>query len=317
MSWAGASAATVAFTGRAGLAYGLLGLPLSFAALLLYVVLPHYYASDLGLSLATVGALLLLVRLLDAGTDPLLGRWIERLYQRGMPAVLWLAEAAAVVLGLGMVGLFQPWVQTKGALASWLVVGLLWACLAHSLLLMTHQTWGVRLGGGAVQRSRIVAWREGAGLVGVILASALSLAWGVGMLLAVFVLALGLALGAGQVATFALICALTGVALGADLVAPGALLALLIAGQGGQGVSDGRFVGWWNLATKLNLALAAGLALPFLQWLGYVPGSDDGQALQRLSWVYALLPCALKLLAAGLLYRLLLAPKNPKQGLAL
>ena len=39
---------------RAELAYGLLGLPLAFAALPLYVVLPHYYASDLGLSLVTL-----------------------------------------------------------------------------------------------------------------------------------------------------------------------------------------------------------------------------------------------------------------------
>mgnify|MGYP007105318855 CR=1 FL=1 len=52
--------------GRDGLAYGLLGLPLAFAALPLYVVLPHYYASNLGLPLASVGALLLLVRLIDA-----------------------------------------------------------------------------------------------------------------------------------------------------------------------------------------------------------------------------------------------------------
>ena len=52
---------------RDGLAYGLLGLPLAFAALPLYVVLPHYYASNLGLPLASVGTLLLLVRLIDAG----------------------------------------------------------------------------------------------------------------------------------------------------------------------------------------------------------------------------------------------------------
>ena len=58
---------------RDGLAYGLLGLPLAFAALPLYVVLPHYYASNLGLPLASVGALLLLVRLMDAGAEPLLG----------------------------------------------------------------------------------------------------------------------------------------------------------------------------------------------------------------------------------------------------
>ena len=80
---------------RAGLAYGLLGLPLAFAALPLYVVLPHYYASNLGLPLASVGALLLLVRLMDAGAEPLLGRLSDRLYRRTAHTVLWVAGAAA------------------------------------------------------------------------------------------------------------------------------------------------------------------------------------------------------------------------------
>jgi Na+/melibiose symporter-like transporter len=40
--------------------------------------------------------------------------------------------------------------------------------------------------------------------------------------------------------------------------------------------------------------------------LGYVPGSRDPQALQTLSLAYCVLPCALKLLAAFLLYSLIL-----------
>ena len=103
-------------------------------------------------------------------------------------------------------------------------------------------------------------------------------------------------------------------ALGADLAVPGALLALLIERHGAQGVHDGAYLGWWNLATKLNLALAAGLTLPLLQWLGYQPGSQDPLALQRLAWIYALLPCALKLMAAYLLYRLLIAFPHRTQG---
>ena len=110
---------------RAGLAYGLLGLPLAFAALPLYVVLPHYYASDLGLPLATVGALLMLVRLMDAGSEPLLGRLSDRLYRRTSQAVLWVAGAAALLLALGLAGLFFPRVQGQAALAVWMVAGLL------------------------------------------------------------------------------------------------------------------------------------------------------------------------------------------------
>jgi len=47
--------------------------------------------------------------------------------------------------------------------------------------------------------------------------------------------------------------------------------------------------------------LAAGLALPALDLLGYRPGG--GQGLAALIGVYALLPLAFKALAAGLLWR--------------
>lgn len=136
-------------------------------------------------------------------------------------------------------------------------------------------------------------------------------AWLGGMLLAVACFGWTTLLGSGQIAAFAWICALSGIALGADLALPGALLARLVERQGAQGRSEGAYLGWWNLATKLNLALAAGAALPLLQWLGYSPGIQDAHALQRLAWAYALLPCALKLLAAGLLYRLLIRPSPP------
>jgi Na+/melibiose symporter-like transporter len=94
--------------------------------------------------------------------------------------------------------------------------------------------------------------------------------------------------------------------LGADLALPGALLAGTIQASGDQGRAEGAYFGWWNFATKLNLALAAGVALPLLGALGYVPGTRDPAALNTLTQAYCLLPCALKLIAAGLLYSLIL-----------
>ena len=69
-----------------------------------------------------------------------------------------------------------------------------------------------------------------------------------------------------------------------------------------------------SLHSLLWALMAAGLTLPLLQWLGYQPGSQDPLALQRLAWIYALLPCALKLMAAYLLYRLLIAFPHRTQG---
>ena len=69
----------------------------------------------------------------------------------------------------------------------------------------------------------------------------------------------------------------------------------------------GACFGIWNFVAKLNLALAAGLALPLIGWLGYVPGSGGGasatEGLAALTFSYALLPLAFKATAATLLWR--------------
>ena len=101
---------------------------------------------------------------------------------------------------------------------------------------------------------------------------------------------------------------LSGAALGADLALPGALLAGLIADAGERGRAEGAYFGWWNFATKLNLALAAGLALPLLALAGYSPGARDSAALSALVIAYCVLPCVLKLLAAATLYFGLVRP---------
>ena len=423
---AGPAHSVAAFTWRQGWRYGLMGLPLAFVALPLYVLLPNHYARAFGVPLATLGVLLLAARLFDAIIDPLLGRWSDGLFARSPATVLRWGAVAAAALGLGFAALFFPPVRGLQPLLAWASAALALTYAAYSALGVLHQSWGARLGGDEVQRSRVVAWREGLGLVGVVIASispvalglpattallfiALALAWlawgravtppftpshsadgratdgqalrpsmalpfsrpgfrallavfvvngiasalpatlllffvqdrlqappsweplflgsyfvcaalaiplwlklvghiglartwGVGMLLSIAVFVFALALGAGDFGGFLLVCALSGVALGTDLALPAALLAGTIADSGDRGQAEGAYFGWWNFATKLNLALAAGVALPVLGALGYVPGTRDPQALQILSMAYCLLPCALKLLAALLLY---------------
>lgn len=409
---------------REGLLYGGLGLPLAFVALPLYVFLPNHYARAFGLPLATLGTLLLAARLLDAFIDPWLGRLSDRLFARSIRSVLATGAVAALVLATGFAGLFFPPVRTHPGLLAWAAALLVLTYAAYSLLSITHQAWGAGLGGDEAQRSRVVAWREGLGLAGVVAAAmapallglpatvalfsvALALGWlawtraprptsalpgraarhasvwrplalpafrrllavfvlngiasaipatlvlffvqdrlqappalepaflGVyfvsaalslpvwmravrrwglartwlaGMLLAVAVFAWSATLGAGDAYPFLLVCALSGAALGTDLALPGAMLAGVIAAQGDHGQAEGAYFGWWNFATKLNLALAAGLALPLLALAGYTPGTRAPQALQALTLAYCALPCALKLLASGALFTLVIRP---------
>ncbi len=125
-------------------------------------------------------------------------------------------------------------------------------------------------------------------------------AWRLGMAAAVAAFVWAWGLSAGDATAYALICVLSGLALGADLALPPSLLADVI-GRHGTPRPAGAYFGLWTLATKLNLALAAGVALPLLGALGYVPGTTDATAIGALALVYAALPCALKLAAIAAL----------------
>lgn len=127
-------------------------------------------------------------------------------------------------------------------------------------------------------------------------------AWVAGMLLAVVAFVWAYALGPGDVVAFGAICVLSGVALGADLALPASILADVIDRdrRGAEASSAGSYFGIWNLATKANLAIAAGVALPALAALGYAPG--EGGAARSLALVYCVLPCLLKLGSAAVLW---------------
>lgn len=132
----------------------------------------------------------------------------------------------------------------------------------------------------------------------------LSPVWRAGMVAGVIAFAATPWIEAGQGAAFAAVCVGSGLVLGADLALPGALLTGVIhrAGEGQRG--EGAYLGWWTCATKLNLALAAGLSLPLLAAAGYRAGSADAASLQALAWSYGALPCLLKLAAAVTLWRM-------------
>lgn len=126
-------------------------------------------------------------------------------------------------------------------------------------------------------------------------------AWAGGMLVSALVFVWAFGLGPGEALGFGAICILSGFALGADLALPPALLAGVIASGGDAGQREAAYFGVWNWGVQITLALAAGISLPLLDWLGYIPGSSAGTG--ALAAAYALIPCVLKLLAAAMLWR--------------
>ncbi len=129
-------------------------------------------------------------------------------------------------------------------------------------------------------------------------------AWFVGMALSIIAFVWAFLLGPGDNGPFLVICVLSGLGLGADLALPPSILADVIDvdERRGLGRNEGAYFGLWTLVTKLNLALAAGIALPMLALLGYTPSAENSaRSLISLAAVYALLPCVLKAVAAAAL----------------
>ncbi|AKJ67276.1 hypothetical protein PATSB16_09360 [Pandoraea thiooxydans] len=151
-------------------AYGALGMPLAMAALPVYVQVPIYYTTHLGLALSLTGTVLFAARLVDTVQDPWLGQWIDRLARRGRLTPM--LVVAALLLAMTFAGLWLP-PLSGNALAAWLALALIAVYTAHSLLNITYLAWGARLAPSTTGLTNAAGWREGAGLLGVMLASAL------------------------------------------------------------------------------------------------------------------------------------------------
>lgn len=155
------------------------------------------------------------------------------------------------------------------------------------------------------------------------LASKIGLArsWLLGMVLSIPAFIIVVVLGEGDLAGYLFVCVVTGFALGADLSLPAALVARLIEENGERGKTEGTYFGLWNWINKFNLALAPSFALGTSQWFSYSADMAKTESYQNMGllqqlandpllWVYALVPCALKLLAIVLLGRSGLASLN-------
>ena len=405
------------------LAYAAYALPLAMAALPVYVHVPKLYADELGLPLATVGAVLLGCRLFDAVQDPLFGWLSDRASGQGRGRSR-LVLLSLPLLALGFVGLFHPPAGGGAMLAWWLTGCLVVAYLGFSMGSISYYAIGAELSDDPHERTRVTATRGALAVCGVLvaaavpellssrlgatrglalfslafvpvllLAAAITLravpraprpdsppaarpeklyralldplrnpayrwliavsilsgiaaaipgtlilfyvqdvlvrpdlsglflalyflfaaagmpfwiaasrragkkrAWLLGMVLSVAAFAWAYLLGAGDVAAFAIVCALSGIAYGAELAIPPSILADIVDRDPARHRPDGAYFGVWQMIDKLNLALAAGLALPLLQWLGYTPGAVQ-PAQATLSLTYALVPCIIKLAA--------------------
>lgn len=152
------------------IAYALPAFPLAILSLPLFVIVPKFYAEDLGAPLQAVGLALLLVRVIDALSDPIAGHFADRSRARLGRRRLWVALACLPTALAGYLVFAPP----QGAGAGYL---LLWGAvlsLAWTALQVPYNAWGAELSTSYAGRTRVMAYRETLVVLGTFFAIAMA-----------------------------------------------------------------------------------------------------------------------------------------------
>ena len=149
--------------------YAAPALPLALLGLPLTVMLPVFWAGPMGLPLATVGAAMTAVRLLDTVFDPLVGRISDRLrpHMGRRKAVI---LAALPLASAGVLGLFFP---PRGAGPAWLFLFYGLTSWGWTMISLPYWSWGAELSPDYAERARITLWREAGTMLGILLSAAI------------------------------------------------------------------------------------------------------------------------------------------------
>lgn len=158
--------------------YSVLALPLAFAGLPVYLLAPDFYATSYDISLASIGLVLLVLRLMDAAIDPILGYLIDYWAQRFQRLI----QLGVICMVLGIFALF--WVPdiSRIFVMAWFCLAVFLTTLAYSLLTIGYGVQGAIWSADRDDQVRITTSREGFTLIGLILAvtlpSVLTSFWG-------------------------------------------------------------------------------------------------------------------------------------------
>lgn len=144
----------------------------SVAALPMALFVPAYYADDLGVPLAAVGAAIAFSRLLDVVTDPLIGALSDRLRLPLGRRKPWMLFGAPLFL----LSLWQIFVPGDSASFTHLFIWSALLYLGFTMIDLPHKAWGAELSSDYDERSRITSWREAIGTAGQVMLLA-ALVW--------------------------------------------------------------------------------------------------------------------------------------------
>ena len=140
--------------------YGFPAWPLAMLGIPLYIYLPTYYY-QLGVELALVGLMLLLARVTDVVSDPLIGGLRDRFGPRGRYGLIMLGWALLII------GLWQLLLPTQASGAH-LLIWAMWVYLAWTLIMIPYQALSAEVSEHYHVKTHFTAAREAFSIIGVV-----------------------------------------------------------------------------------------------------------------------------------------------------
>jgi glycoside/pentoside/hexuronide:cation symporter, GPH family len=149
------------------LAYAGLQFPLAMIGLPLAIYLAPFYAGELGLPLGALGLAMVLARLSDLITDPIIGTLTDRWQPTIGRRRIWV-PIGVTTLCIGVWLLFNPPI---GIDMVYFLAALALTYLGFTMTRLPYHAWGGELSDSYAERTRITSFRQTASLAGLILAT--------------------------------------------------------------------------------------------------------------------------------------------------
>ena len=146
--------------------YSLADMPVAMSLFPVMVFIPKFYATEMGVSLALMSAILLAVRIFDVITDPIMGYISDRTHTRWGRRRPWIALSTPILV-LCIYMLFLP-PENVGPVYMGFWMALL--SIGTTMFLIPYYAWGAELSTDYDERSKITGGRSMMGAVGSLIA---------------------------------------------------------------------------------------------------------------------------------------------------
>lgn len=147
------------------LSYAWIAIPIAMLGLPIYIYLPSYYSSAFSVDLSIIGIALLLARVIDVFTDPLIGVWSDKLQSTISRSNQILLGSLALVIFI--YPLFLPFSDYVGGI--YLFILSFFSYFAWTLIQVPYMAMAAELKTASKNRREYIAWREAATIIGVVI----------------------------------------------------------------------------------------------------------------------------------------------------